>query len=372
MAKLKIYDDIGKEEVVFFFGGETSMFSAEKMRNFVDNMATDDPDIDVHLHCRGGSVIEGYTVADILRMSGKNINMTVDGLCASIATVILLSAPKENRKMYPNARLLIHRPYIPPFTLADSYESDDLKKIASDLESEENRLLDYYVDRTGADREELRTLMNAETELNTDEAKRLGFVSEIMTPLSNNYSKFQNFKSIMDEKTKQEFEAKLKSQETVLNKVLRVFGFNSAGDRVAMDLTTADGQTLKITRESGDPQVGDEATPDGSHVMPDGVTIVVTDGKITEIQPAEDMEAIKKENADLKAEIESLKQSNSAMQNSITEAKKAGEDAKALYNELKAIQSKYVPANRTENFQEPKTTAMNKLTERLENAKKRK
>ena len=176
----------------------------------------------------------------------------------------------------------------------------------------------------------------------------------------------------MDEKTKQEFESKLKTQENLLNKFLKVLGLNSSGDRVAMDMTTADGQTLKITRESGDPQVGDEATPDGSHVMPDGTTIVVTDGKITEIKPAEDMEALKKENADLKAEIESLKQSNSAMQNSIAEAKEAGEKAKALYNELMEIQSKYVPAQRSENFQEPKTTAMSKLNERLENAKKRK
>ena len=50
-----------------------------------------------------------------------------------------------------------------------------------------------------------------------------------------------------------------------------------------MDLSTTDGTTLTIEREEGDPQVGDKASPDGMHNMPDGKTIVVKDGVITEI-----------------------------------------------------------------------------------------
>ena len=194
MAELKIYDDIGKDEMAFFFGGEVEKFSAEKMRDLVDRMPTDDSIINCHLHSRGGSVVEGYAISDILRMSGKTINMTVDGLCASIATVILLAAPKENRKIYPNARLVIHNPFIPEFTLADAYESADLQKLADELKAEENRLLDFYVDRTGASREELKNLMDAETELSPEEALRLGFVNEILKPISNNYYKFKNSK----------------------------------------------------------------------------------------------------------------------------------------------------------------------------------
>lgn len=56
-----------------------------------------------------------------------------------------------------------------------------------------------------------------------------------------------------------------------------------AGAILNMELTTADGNTLTVEREDGDPQVGDVASPDGSHVMPDGSTIVVTEGVIAEI-----------------------------------------------------------------------------------------
>lgn len=370
MANLKIYDDIGREEVVLFFGGKQSMFSAEKMRDFIDNIPADDNTIDTHLHCRGGSVIEGYTISDLLRMSGKTINMTVDGLCASIATVILLAAPKENRKIYPNARLLIHRPYIPEFTLADSYESEDLQKMADDLKAEETKLLDYYVDRTGADREELREMMEAETELSAQEALRLGFVNEILKPVSNSYNKFNNkLHNFMDEKNKQEFEAKLKNTDTVLNKLLKVLGLNSAGDKVAMDVTTATGETISIERESGDPQVGDKATPDGVFTMPDGSIITVEGGEITTIEPPADMEALKAENEALKAEIEGLKAANQEMNNVVAEAKQAGENAKALYDELKQIQSKYVPAQRSQNFQEPSNSIEDRLKARIQEAK---
>ena len=55
----------------------------------------------------------------------------------------------------------------------------------------------------------------------------------------------------------------------------------------AMELNTADGQTLTVEREEGDPQVGDKASPDGTFEMPDGKTIVVENGVITDIQTAD-------------------------------------------------------------------------------------
>ena len=373
MAVLKIYDDIANENDAYgFFGDKQDVFSASRLKDFIGSIEESDGEINGVLHCRGGSVTEGYACSDILRMSGKKITMTVEGLCASIATVILLSAPKENRKMYPHAQLLIHNPFIPPYTLADAYESEDLKKLAEDLEKEEVKLLDFYVERTGSDREELKTLMDAETYLTPEEALRLGFVSEITKPISNKLNYFSKLNSIMDERTKQEFEAKLKTQESILNKILKAVGLKSTGDKLAMDVTTSDGKTISIERESGDPQVGDKATPDGTFLMPEGNTIIVEGGQITEIQPAEDMEAMKAELTALRTENQSLKDAQTSLENSIAEAKGAGVKAQALYNELKVIQSKYVPEKRKESFTEAKTSAEARLSERLEKAKNRK
>ena len=56
-----------------------------------------------------------------------------------------------------------------------------------------------------------------------------------------------------------------------------------------MSLETADGKTLELEKESGEPVVGDKVTSeDGEYLMPDGSTIVVEESVITEIRPASD------------------------------------------------------------------------------------
>jgi hypothetical protein len=50
----------------------------------------------------------------------------------------------------------------------------------------------------------------------------------------------------------------------------------------------ADGKELEINKDSGAPAVGDVVTSDdGEYLQNDGTTIVVKDGKIAEIKPAE-------------------------------------------------------------------------------------
>ena len=56
----------------------------------------------------------------------------------------------------------------------------------------------------------------------------------------------------------------------------------------AMKVAGADGKELEINKDSGAPAVGDVVTSDdGEYLQNDGTTIVVKDGKIAEIKPAE-------------------------------------------------------------------------------------
>lgn len=68
--------------------------------------------------------------------------------------------------------------------------------------------------------------------------------------------------------------------------IAELLGKRSKKSRVKsymLDLTTADGITLFVDRAEGQPQIGDAAEPDGEFVMPDGQTIVVEGGVITDI-----------------------------------------------------------------------------------------
>ena len=361
MALLKIYTDIENENnAVGFFGDRQDVFSASRLTDFLRD--TEDSEIDGRLHCRGGSVSEGYTCHDLLTHSGKKVTMTVEGLCASIATVILMSAPKERRKIYPYGQVMIHNPYIPEYTLADSYEAEDLKKMAADLEMEQNRLLDFYVANTGADREQLKAMMDAETTLNAEQALEMGFVGEILPAISNSKKSFNNkFKTAMENKEIAELKAEMVKKDTILNRLLKAVGLSS--EPVNMTMTDSTGATLTIEREAGDPAVGDKASPDGTFTMDDGKVITVSGGAITEITEDEtEMDALKAENANLKAEIETLKSANATaaaqLETQLAEAKQAVVDAQALKTELSSLKSKYFPEGRQQQFDEPKPSKL--------------
>ncbi len=359
MALLKIYNDIKNEnDAVGLFGDRQDVFSASTLADFLQN--SKDDEIDGRLHCRGGSVTEGYTSHDLLTHSGKKVSMTVEGLCASIATVILLAAPKERRKIYPYGQVMIHNPYIPEFTLADSYGAKDLARMAADLKAEEERLLDFYVANTGADREQLRAMMDAETTLNAQQALEFGFVGEILPAISNSKKEFTNkFKTQMENKELETLKAEMSAKDTILNRLMKFVGMKP--EAVNMALTDATGNTVTIERESGDPVVGDVAAPDGTFTMEDGKVITVAGGVISEIvepvdTPAEP-DAKDKEIEALKAEIETLKSANAQKETDLTakldEAKTALTEAVALKTELAGLKSKFFPEGRQQNFNEP-------------------
>lgn len=307
MAVLKIYNDIADEESknmkLWFTGVDSTCF--KDIDEFLASVSEEDKTIDLRLNCRGGSVSEGWAIYDKLRDSGKEIAVTVEGICASMATVLLLSAPKGKRTAMPNAELLIHDPYIPEYTLADAYRAEDLRAIADSLEADTNKLLDLYVERTGADRAELQAIMDEDKRMSVSEAKRLGFIDEIKVPSTAKESNNSNFKNMKE---------KVTVGKGWLDRILAKAGYAKMEDVpevVNMELSTADGATLTIEREEGDPQVGDAASPDGEHVMPDGSTIVVAGGVITEIRPAEEEEEGDEDKdariADLERQLEEAK-----------------------------------------------------------------
>ena len=79
--------------------------------------------------------------------------------------------------------------------------------------------------------------------------------------------------------------AKVEVRASLLDRALAKLGLKSLDELAnGMDLSTSDGQTLTIEREEGEPQIGDKASPDGEFLMPDGKTIVVEGGVITDIK----------------------------------------------------------------------------------------
>ncbi len=282
MAQLKIYTYIQSESDKTFarLVGDVEGVSFADIDAFCNSIPADDNQIEVRLHCDGGSVTEGWAMYDRLRATGKEITCIVEGNAASMATVILMAAPKERRKAYENAHILMHNPWAVVMTAADA---DDMQKMANDLKAEQERLVNLYVERCGVDRDTIQSLMDEDKFITAAEAKELGIIGEIIPPISAKVRTTTNPINMNEVNVK----------ASLLDRMLAKLGFKTLDEAASLDikaleLSTADGQTLTIEREEGQPQVGDAASPDGEWLMPDGTTIVVENGVITDIKPKED------------------------------------------------------------------------------------
>lgn len=289
MAILKIHnqivDDSEKAFLEMFGEGGTSY---QDVQDFISSMGEKDNKIELFLHCPGGSCIEGWAMYDALRASGKTISATIEGNCSSMATIIFLAAPKERRFAAPNAHMCIHNPFVGGVDAMPSGKltADELDRLSAKLSAqgqqvrdEQERILNIYVERTGADREELQALMNEDKFIDMERAKALGFVGEILEPNTD----------LMEQK--------VTINASVLDRMLAKLGLKSLEDFkvVAQVVTAPNGDELDVDREEGDPQVGDAATvngePNGSVTLDDGTVIVVANGVIASITPAEEEEA---------------------------------------------------------------------------------
>lgn len=286
---LKIYNTIMPEEDrVFMQYMGLDGVSFNSIDEFIASIPEDDDTIDMRINSPGGSVNEGWAIIDKLRATGKVIKATIEGEASSMASLILLAA--SERRGHRHASLLIHEAYFPAFTLADEYRKEDLEKLAASLEESNRMALDFMVERTGADRETLEALMKEDTPINMERAKELGFIHEIIEPASAARGWKRPTMARPNTPTNMETPSKLASAFKAIAEALglSVKMEEETPAPVGYVLTSQDGTEINIDKPEGeDPAVGDAATPDGEHLMPDGTTIVIADGVITEIRDAE-------------------------------------------------------------------------------------
>lgn len=166
-AIIYIYDYIGSESV-----------SANYIRQIVSQYEDQGiEEFEVHINSMGGSVFEGLAIYNILK--SKNVNVIIDGVAASIASVVAMCGKKIY--MHSSSMLMVHNPW----TFADG-DSDQLKKNAEMLEKVKESIVMAYIEKTKLPKNELEEMMNQETWLTAKEAMKKGFCDEII--------KIENFK----------------------------------------------------------------------------------------------------------------------------------------------------------------------------------
>ena len=149
MAVLKIYNDIQteNEQKLCQFWGDAEGVTFKDVDEFVNTIDDNDNEIEIRLHCDGGSVLEGWAIYDKIRATGKDVTTIVEGNVASMATVIMMAAPIERRKAYGSAQILVHNPWIYGSAVGDYVTADELQKAADSLKQQQDKILFFLTKR---------------------------------------------------------------------------------------------------------------------------------------------------------------------------------------------------------------------------------
>lgn len=119
--------------------------------------------LDIFINSGGGNVYAGMAIYNILKRHEGHKVVHVDGIAASIASVIAMAA--DELVIPKTAQLMLHKPW--------SYavgNANDLRKEAEVLDSCEEMILNAYMEKATVDRDEIQRLVEEETWLTGEEA----------------------------------------------------------------------------------------------------------------------------------------------------------------------------------------------------------
>lgn len=129
-------------------------------------------DINVRISSGGGLAFEGLAIYSLLRNSGRRVEIAIDGIAASAASVIAMAGDRVT--MDESALMMVHRS-----SGMSMGNAEDMREMADVLAKLDDAMLAAYSRKTGRPAEMLRSLLDAETWMSAAEAKAQGLIDAI-------------------------------------------------------------------------------------------------------------------------------------------------------------------------------------------------
>lgn len=162
-VEIQVYDIIGTDET-----NATTFAAALEAANGAP--------VAIRLSSPGGSVFEGLTMMNSLKNYSGPTTVIVDGVCASIASVIALGA--DTVQTAENSLWMVHNAWL--LTLGNAA---DLRDTATTLDKIDGNLRAIYAAKTKTDPQMWADIMAKETWFTADEAMAIGLVDAIAVPM---------------------------------------------------------------------------------------------------------------------------------------------------------------------------------------------
>lgn len=164
-VEILLYDEIGA-------WGITAQRFAQDLKSVGDVSL-----INLRIHSPGGDVFEGNAIYNLLKSHPARVDVYIDGLAASMASVIAMAG--DTIYMPENAMMMVHKPWG-----IQGGDADDMRRYAELLEKVEGTLVQAYVSKTGKSEDEIKALLKSETWMTGREAVEAGFADQLTEPLA--------------------------------------------------------------------------------------------------------------------------------------------------------------------------------------------
>lgn len=165
-SDLYIYDEIMPQYMVDWFGGVSAEGIVEQLNEITANT------INVRINSPGGDVYEAIAIFNTLINHSATINVYVDAIAASAASVIAMAGDKIT--MMVGSQMMIH-----DAMGIELGNAADMRAMADFLDKQSDNIASIYANKAGGEVKDWRNLMLAETWMFAQEAVDMGLADEI-------------------------------------------------------------------------------------------------------------------------------------------------------------------------------------------------
>lgn len=174
----------------------------EAVRDFLKDQSG--KELNIYINSGGGSVFAGVAIYNMLKRHNGFKTVHVDGLAASIASVITLVGDKI---IVPKtAMIMVHKPWM---GIWGGYNATEFRKMADDLDNVEKVIMNVYEEnlKEGVEISAIQELVDNETWLTGDEAAEyfnIEVTDEVAQKAACISEHFKNYKNVPKDFIKKE------------------------------------------------------------------------------------------------------------------------------------------------------------------------
>jgi len=204
-AEIFIYEQIGAD---FFGDGVAAKPFVSDLNKL--NVKT----IDLYINSPGGNVFDGNSIYNALRRHPSKIDVYIDGVAASIASVIAMAG--DRIIMPENTLMMIHDPSAGVWGTAA-----DMQKMIEALDRIKIGSVAAYKTHVPMEEKAISDLMAAETWMTAAEAVEKGFATEMIEPvkMAANFDAFKLFNNLPESLTNKKITVKTDGIEPDVEKI---------------------------------------------------------------------------------------------------------------------------------------------------------